>query len=300
MLNKILLTGSSGFIGSVFLTELSFYFEVITLSRGDSHINVDLGLEVPTFQDAFHLVIHAAGKAHLAPNDLVDNFHEVNVNGTANLLKGLENSFIPKRFVLISSVAVYGIQEGDFIVEKFPLNACDPYGISKIEAEKLVVEWCCKNDVKFTILRLPLVVGNNAPGNLGDLIKSINKGFYFNIGSGTARKSMVLAEDVAKVIETASEFGGIYNLTDGYHPSFAEFSNHISNQLGKGTPMYMPLWLAKIIAKFGDLFGNRAPLNTNKLNKITSDLTFDDNKARNSFGWNPKPVLQGFKINSKK
>jgi hypothetical protein len=31
-------------------------------------------------------------------------------------------------------------------------------------------------------------------------------------------------------------------------------------QLGKGIPMDMTLWLAKIVAKFGDLFGNRAPL----------------------------------------
>lgn len=297
MLKKILLTGSSGFIGSAFLTELSFDFEVITLSRGDCHIIVDLALEAPVFQDSFYSVIHAAGKAHLAPNNLVDNFHEVNVNGTANLLKGLENSFIPKRFILISSVAVYGIQEGDFIAENFPLNARDPYGKSKIEAEKLVVEWCCKHDVKFTILRLPLVVGNNPPGNLGDLIKSIKKGFYFNIGSGKARKSMVLAEDVAKVIDTASEVGGIYNLTDGHHPSFAELSYYISIQLGKKKPRNMPLWLANLVAKFGDLLVNKAPFNTSKLNKITSNLTFDDNKARNSFGWNPKPVLQRFKIN---
>jgi len=296
MLKKILLTGSSGFLGSAILAELNFEFEVITLSRRDCNINVDLGLEVPAFQHSFYSVIHAAGKAHFAPNGSVDKFHEVNVNGTANLLKGLEDSFIPKRFVLISSVAVYGIQEGDSIGEEFPLNASDPYGLSKIEAEKLVLEWCHKHDVKLTVFRLPLVVGNNPPGNLGELIKSIKKGFYFNIGSGKARKSMVLVEDVAKVIVNASEVGGIYNLTDGYHPSIAEFSSHISIQLGKGTPRNMPLWFAKIVAKFGDLLTNKVPLNTNKLSKITSNLTFDDNKARNSFNWSPKPVIHWFKV----
>ena len=61
--------------------------------------------------------------------------------------------------------------------------------------------------------------------------------------------------------------------------------------------MHMPMWLARIIAKFGDLLGTKAPLNTNKLKKITSDLTFDDSKARETFGWNPTHVLEAFKIN---
>ena len=43
--------------------------------------------------------------------------------------------------------------------------------------------------------------------------------------------------------------------------------------------------------------GHKAPLNTNKLKKITSDLTFDDTKAREVFGWDPTPILEGFRIN---
>jgi nucleoside-diphosphate-sugar epimerase len=129
------------------------------------------------------------------------------------------------------------------------------------------------------------------------MIKGIQKGYYFNIGGGKAKKSMVLSDDIAKSIIKVAEIGGIYNLTDGYHPSFAELSNTISMQLGKGKPVNMPLWLARLIAKFGDLLVSKAPLNTNKLKKITSDLTFDDRKAREVFGWNPTPVLEGFTIN---
>jgi hypothetical protein len=40
--------------------------------------------------------------------------------------------------------------------------------------------------------------------------------------------------------------------------------------------------------------GNRAHINSIKLKKITSDLTFDDNKAR-ELGWNPKSVVDWFK-----
>jgi nucleoside-diphosphate-sugar epimerase len=130
------------------------------------------------------------------------------------------------------------------------------------------------------------------------MIKGIQNGYYFNIDGGKAKKSMILAEDVAQCILKVSEIGGIYNLTDGYHPSFLELSNHISIQLGKGKSINMPMWLAWIIANFGDLLGSKAPLNTNKLKKLTSDLTFDDSKARVAFGWNPTPVIEGFKLNN--
>ena len=110
---------------------------------------------------------------------------------------------------------------------------------------------------------------------------------------------MVLASDVAKYLLKASEIGGIYNLTDGYHPSFFELSENISHQLGKSVPKNLPLWLAKGLARSLDLFGDKAPLNSDKLYKITSDLTFDDSKAREAFGWDPTPVLEGFKSSDK-
>jgi hypothetical protein len=46
----------------------------------------------------------------------------------------------------------------------------------------------------------------------------------------------------------------------------------------------------------GDLLGNNSPVNSNKFKKIISDLTFDDSRAREAFGWNPTPVLEGFKF----
>ncbi len=176
------------------------------------------------------------------------------------------------------------------------MRSIDSYGRSKIEAEKLVVEWCETNNVTYTILRLPLVVASNPPGNLGAMVNGIKVNCYFNIGGGTVRKSMVLAQDVAKFILIAAQVGGVYNLTDGYHPSFYELSNYISFQLGKRPPGNLPICVAKLVAKVGDLIGSRAPINTEKLLKITSDLTFDDSKARKAFGWNPSPVLEYFKV----
>jgi nucleoside-diphosphate-sugar epimerase len=295
-----LLTGGTGFLGYFISKTISENNILVTLSRNIGQYSICLEQKVPHFSEKFELVIHAAGKAHSVPKTSLEKqaFFDVNFKGTQNLLQGLEESqSLPKAFIFISTVAVYGKEIGMNISEDAPLLTKDPYGLSKIQAEQLVLDWCKKHNVICTILRLPLLAGQNPPGNLGAMIKGIKMGYYFNIAGGKAKKSMVLAEDVAKYILNVAEIGGIYNLTDGYHPSFDELSNHISIQLGKGKPMHMPLWLARIIAKFGDLLGNKAPLNTNKLKKITSDLTFDDSRARKVFGWNPTRVLDGFRIN---
>lgn len=294
-----LLTGGTGFLGYFISKEISEKYILVTLSRNIGEYSICLDQKVPHFSENFNLVIHAAGKAHSVPKTLLEKqaFFDVNFKGTQNLLLGLEESkSLPKAFIFISTVAVYGKDNGVNISEQTPLLAQDPYGLSKIQAEQVVFDWCKKHNVICTILRLPLLAGQNPPGNLGAMIKGIKKNYYFNIAGGKAKKSMVLAEDVARFILKVAEIGGIYNLTDGNHPSFAELSNHISTQLCKEKPMNMPLWLARIIAKFGDLLSNKAPLNTNKLKKITSDLTFDDSKAREAFGWDPRPVLEGFKI----
>jgi nucleoside-diphosphate-sugar epimerase len=295
-----LLAGGTGFLGYFISKAISENNILVTLSRNIGQYSICLDQKVPIFSEKFDLVIHSAGKAHSVPKTSLEKqaFFDVNFKGTQNLLHGLEESkSLPKAFIFISSVAVYGRDNGVNISEDAPLLAKDPYGLSKIQAEQLVLDWCKKYNVICTILRLPLLAGQNPPGNLGAMIKGIQKGYYFNIAGGKAKKSMVLAEDVARSILKVAEIGGIYNLTDGYHPSFAELSNHISIQLGKGKPMNMPFWFAMIVAKFGDFLGNKVPLNTDKLKKINSDLTFNDSKAREAFAWNPTPVLEGFKIN---
>ena len=174
--------------------------------------------------------------------------------------------------------------------------ATDAYGKSKVFCEKLVTEWCIRNNVKFTILRLPLLIGRNPPGNLGDMIKAIKNKYYFNIRHVNPRKSMVLAQDVANVILKASTVGGIYNLTDGYHPSFCELSQCISAQLGKGKIYTIPFFFINFLAKLGDTLIPFLPINSHRLIKMTDDLTFDDAKARKAFGWKPTSILDGFKL----
>jgi nucleoside-diphosphate-sugar epimerase len=293
---EILITGSSGYFANSLMQNMP-YSNFTKLSRSHSDYNIDLSRFSPKFNKSFDLVIHAAGKAHLIPKsiDEIQEFFNINVRGSKNLLEGL-SSFPPKSFVFISSVSVYGVFEGVNINELAPLLAKDPYGKSKIEAEKIVQKWCTEHNVICTILRLPLIVGPNPPGNLGSMIKGLKKSYYFNIAGGNAKKSMVLSSDIAKFILKAAEVGGTYNLTDGIHPSFNELSKCISRNLNKSFVPNMPLFIAKVIAKVGDIIGDTFPFNSNKLSKIISTLTFDDTKARIAFGWNPTPVLESFKL----
>ena len=298
---KILLTGAYGFLGSEILKYLllSDHLEVKTLGNNSKCDFVfDLSYQPKDLLTSFDIVIHVAGKAHINPKTKEETnlIYDVNVRGTKNLLESLNLNKPPKQFIFISSVSVYGLTEGTLITEETPLSATDPYGKSKIEAEEIVRSWCDKQRVVCTIFRLPLVVGINPPGNLGSMIKGIKYCYYFNISGGIAKKSMVLASDIAKYVLIASEVGGIYNLTDGIHPTFKELSNEILQKLGKSFVPNIPIFMAKFLALIGDIIEDSFPINSNKLSKITSTLTFDDSKARNSFGWNPTSVLKGFKL----
>lgn len=294
---EILLTGANGFIGNSIKEFLSRYNNLKILGRSNNcDYKYDITIAIQDFGERFDVVIHNAGKAHSVPRSFSESelFFKVNYHGTVNLLEALEIN-PPQNFIYISTVAVYGLTKGINITEESPLLATDPYGKSKLLAENTVAEWCNRNNVKCTILRLPLVVGKNAPGNLGAMLQGIKKGYYFNIGDGAARKSMILSTDIPKVIEKAIGVEGVYNLSDGYHPSFKEISTLIGNSLGRNVHT-MPTALAKVAAKFGDIVGNRFPLNSYKLKKLTEDLTFDNTKARLAFNWEPTPVLEGFEI----
>lgn len=296
---KILLTGANGFLGQSIKNQFVNKYHVISLSRTNGNYKVSLENEIPNFKEKFDLIIHAAGKAHSIPKTAVEKkqFHDVNVIGTINLLKGLEKIGIPKQFVFISSVSVYGLENGTNIDEEQPLNAKDAYGLSKIEAEKMVLTWCSEHQVVCTILRLPLLVGAHPKGNLKGMLKAIDKGYYFNIGGGKARKSMVLAKDIANFIPSVAAVGGIFNITDGFHPSFDELSSAICQSKNKTKPFNIPLTFAKLIGFIGDFLGSKAPINSLKVKKITSDLIFSDSKARKLLNWNPQTVLEYLKNN---
>ena len=295
----LLFTGASGFLGNNIIHLLNGTYNIISvgLSPQDTYL-VDIATDIPTFTDAFDVVFHAAGKAHSVPKTEAEKrlFFDVNLQGTKNLCTALERSGIPKAFIFISTVAVYGCDSGENITEEHPLNGTTPYALSKIKAEKYLERWCAMHNVALSILRPSLIAGPNPPGNLGAMIHGIKNGKYLSIAGGKARKSVLMVQDIANLLPMLIEKGGIYNVCDSYQPSFRELEMVIYKQLNKKLPLSIPYWFAKSMAIFGDCFGEKAPINSLKLRKITHSLTFSNEKAMRELGWKPMNVLKNFRI----
>lgn len=300
-MSKILVTGASGFLGSVIVINLiKSQHNLTTIGITDTdNIYCNLATSIPKLNSDFDWVIHAAGKAHVVPKDLKESeeFFQINLEGTKNLIKGLEQTGkLPHSIIFISTVAVYGVESGTNISEEHALLGTSPYALSKIQAEEYLTSWCSKNNVTLGILRPSLIAGKNPPGNLGAMINGIKHGKYLRIGNGIARKSVLMAEDIARIIPKLAEVGGIYNVCDNHHPSFSELEELIAKQLNKKAPRSIPFWIAKSLALIGDIVGSKFPINSSKLDKITQSLTFSNEKAKRELGWEPLDVLQNFKI----
>ncbi len=299
MMKKLLFTGASGFLGYNIRPILEKTYDVHTIGlTDDDDIKFNLAKEVPPINTHYDVVLHAAGKAHVVPRSEAEKqvFYDVNYQGTVNLCKALENAGLPKSLIFISSVAVYGCEYGELIDESYPLKGDSPYAKSKIMAEEYLTKWCLDHQVKLAILRPSLLAGKNAPGNLGAMVNGIRKGFYLNIAGGKVVKSVLMAEDIAHLLPKLEEKGGIYNVCDTRQPSFGEISESVARQLGKDKPISIPYWMAWCMSKVGDLLGNKAPINTYKLEKMTKSLTFSNQKARTELGWEPLDVLTNYKI----
>jgi len=304
MVRTCLVTGGSGFIGRGVARSLGERGrEVTVLSRtpveGLPTVLTELGrTPIDLRREGFQHVYHVAGLAHLVARTEEERrlFTTVNVEGTRDLLDGLSRcAERPRTFLLVSTVAVYGVEEGELLDETTPRHAKDPYGLSKRQAEDLVLEWGERFRVRTAIVRLPLVWGPGAPGNLNRMVRAIAAGRYLSVGRPEVRRSVVRLADVVEALPRVEEAGGIFHLTDGYHPRLAELEAALAAALGRRRPWRLPPLLARAAAGLGDGLGTltrrRMPFDRAALSKMASTLTFSDDKARRTLGWAPTRVL---------
>lgn len=298
-MQKLLFTGASGFLGHNVRPILEKTYEVHTIGLTDEDdIKFNLANDVPPINSHYEVVLHAAGKAHMVPKTEEEKkiFYDVNYQGTVNLCTALERVGVPQSLVFISTVAVYGCDTGEMITEEHPRDGVTPYAESKKMAEDYLTSWCEDHGVILGILRPSLLAGPGAPGNLGAMVKGIKKGFYVNLAGGRVKKSIMMVQDIATLVELVKNKGGVYNVCDDYNPSFGEISVSIAKQLGKPKPFNMPMWIAWCLAKMGDLLGHKAPFNSYRLTKMTESLTFSNEKAKQELGWKPLDVLTNYTI----
>ncbi len=296
----ILLTGHTGFLGRHLSEALrGSGKEVVGLGRSlESNIRCDLSSSMPDFSvirqlsekesaidtaqssHTLDLVIHAAGLAHTVPKTEREKnaFFEVNVEGTRNLLDGLKASgTIPKQMLFISTIALYGDPMDELVsLPPYPNRSeaeglgLSPYAWSKWEAEQLVQDWCEKHGCNGLIWRLPLIVGDNAPGNLGAMETAIKRGYYFRIGDSYRRfRFFVDMSDLQKkVVGLTGQETGTYNVFSG-KKSYGEFEDELAVKYGKSIKS-IPVALVRFIAKIGDIVPG-FPLNTYRLKKLLGE-----------------------------
>ncbi len=281
------LTGSSGFLGKQVLSHfVKEGYEIISPNREEIKTKLE-GI------GSIDLLIHAAGKAHSTQStkEEIKAFFEVNFELTKKITETIDQNEIElNTFVFISTVAVYGLEEGVDINEEAPLNGNSPYAQSKRMAEEHLQKWAKESGVNLIILRLPLIFGENAPGNLGAMERAVKGRYYFQIGKGEAKRSMVHAKQLAEFLPTLMGKSGIYHLTDGIHNSYNEVAIHFAKK-HKRRITNVPLLPFRIVAKLGDVIP-KFPLTSYRIAKLCQSLTFSDQKARRELGWDGTNVLE--------
>lgn len=299
MMEKLLFTGGTGFLGRNIKSILDKNYEVTTIGIMDADmIKANFVSGIPQLPERYDIVLHAAGKAHIYPKteDERQAFYDVNLKGTIYLCDALERVGVPKAFIFISTLNVYGDEPGNMNTEDDrPLVGSSPYADSKIQAEEYLTKWCKKNNVVLTILRPALLAGKGAPGNLGAMINGIRTGAYLSIAGGKAKKSVLMVDDIAHLVPLVAEKGGTYNVCDDHNPSFGELEASIAKQLGKRKPISIPYWMAKCLALIGDKL-SFFPINSARLEKIVTSDTWSNEKAKRELGWQPMDVLDNYKI----
>jgi nucleoside-diphosphate-sugar epimerase len=284
---NILITGSSGFLGK----NLMYHFKknnisVDTIGRHESDFLCNLESNSINLFKTYDLVIHCAGIAH------VDSNSPSHITKNVSILNNLISCFYikPKKFIFISSVSVYGCNEGLNIKENCQLKPKDNYGKSKLICENIISDWCVKEGVILTILRLPLIIGNYPVGNFKKMLNGIKYSSYFNINSGTAKRSMILVTDIYDIIIPISNIGGIYNMSDNNDPSYFDLSRIIA-KLYKKKIYNLPYPFSFILAIMSSFFFPLIPFNVSIYRKMTQSLTFNSEKIQNTLNWQPNSVL---------
>ena len=291
MVKSILLTGHTGFLGSVIYKELKKSFHVLTAGRDAS---CDYNLDFSRWEGALELkhpidaIVHVAGLAHNKAKSK-EELIAVNTTSVQHALSLAFNNDI-ETFVYISSTAVYGKTYGVNIQESSSIKGKSDFALSKREAEKLIESFTLGSKL---ILRLPLVLGPNPPGNLARLLKSISSGSHICLQGNQAQKSVVFASDVANLISQwlsqPQRISGTMNLCNKTAPTFNWIENAIAEFGDHSFQFRVPikfLWVA--------VNWMRAKLNISipLVGKLFYSLTFSDQLAREKFGYISKPLNQ--------
>lgn len=298
---KVLLTGSSGFVGQALLARLAARpaLDLVAVSRRPvyglparvAHAQVaDIVADTawqPVLQGV-QVVIHAAARVHVMNDKVADplaEFRKVNVDGTLNLARQAVIAGA-KRFIFISSIKVNGESTAPgkpYSAESQPAPV-DPYGVSKLEAELALRALAAETGLEVVIIRPPLVYGPGVKANFRSMMHWLSKGIPLPLGAIHNRRSLVALDNLVDLIATCIEHPAAANQTflvsDGEDLSTSQLLRRMGGALGRPARLLpIPAWLLETGAR---LVGKRA-----LAQRLCGSLQVDIGKTRELLNWSP-------------
>lgn len=317
MKDKILITGAAGFIGSHLIELLlekkippqslcllvpkneslenlpKANFKVI---RGDIRYKKDVRRAMKGANIVYHLAaLNIDGGKYYSKEE----YQEVNVEGTQNLLEACQDKKI-KKFILFSSIAVYGLPAWVGNIknwnEKRVKQPKEIYGDSKLKAEEKVIEASKKYRLPYIIIRPTSVYGPRDKRNLLELYRAIKKHLFFYIGNGKNKMDYVYVKDVAQaaILAANSKYKtGDYIIGAGKPLTQKEVVSLVAKSINKKVhSIYIPkniaLFLSWLVLITSKLIGIKPMLFPQRVKVLTTNCYFDISKAIKEISYKPK------------
>ena len=298
MKSKVLVTGSSGFIGKNLINFLNEKkeFSLVTVSRDNPKLddNTDNHIQLSSIGSltdwskplkGVDLVIHLAGIAHRSATP--EEYEEVNLNGTIRLAKQAINAQV-KRLIYISSIKVNGekTHSGEvFKADDLP-DPQDPYAKSKLKVESELRRLSIESDLEVVIIRPVLVYGPGVKSNLLSLMKWIKKRLPLPLGGVDNKRSFVSITNLNSFIYiclTHPKAGNETFLVSDQTPiSISKLIEKLSLSLNtKKIPLFVPF--PKSILSALLLMVGKGDVAT----KLLKSLEVDIEKNSKLLGWHP-------------
>jgi len=293
---KIIVTGSSGFVGS----NLTKYFrmlnyEVIEISRNlqpsfyDQLVSRDINYNFDKIFNDVHAVVHCAGIAHRLKKEKFadwDDYKSINVEVALRFAELAANHGV-KRFIFLSSAKVCGENTNNLspFSEISQPNPGSSYALSKYLAEVGLQKISESSDMEVVIVRPPLIYGPGVRANFRNLINWINDSKPLPLAALDFNRRSFLGIDNLNdflncCISKPNAANQTFFVSDGCSISTAELIGKISNALGVKARLYsVPLSLLTLAAKFLSKY--------DELRAISSSFEVDISKSKELLGWKP-------------